>query len=147
MFFTLMRKVLVNRACQEEYDNNCCGDPNGTVEVRVPFKHIEEIGARVDCCNASTQNFSSVDIEGLCIERESPEEVFARAGGGGGCGLREERRRFRMGFCATARGWGFKICFFFEFMDIAWRGIRAYWSCGIRGPLGDRCGLSRPVYV
>ena len=144
MLFTLMCKVLVNRACQEKYDNDCCGDPNRAVEIRVPFKHIEEVGARVDCCDTSAQTLSSIDIEGLRVEGERPEEVFARAGGGGGCGLREEGRRFRMGFCAAARGWVFKICLS-EFMEIVRRGIRAYWSCEIRGLLGDRCGLGRPV--
>jgi hypothetical protein len=100
MLLALMRKVLVNRAGQEQYDNNRRCNPDGSVEVRVAFKYIEEIGAWIYGCGAAAQDFGGVDVEGLSVEGECPEEVFARAGGGGCGGLREEGG-VGLDFCAA----------------------------------------------
>jgi hypothetical protein len=79
VLFALVRKVLVNRARQEQNDNDRRRDPHWAVQIRVSFQHIKEVGARVDSSCASAEDLSGVYIESLRVEGERPEEAFAGA--------------------------------------------------------------------
>jgi hypothetical protein len=86
----LLRKVLINRACQEQDDNDGRRDPHGAVEIRVPLEDVEEVCARINGRCTAAEDFVCVDIKGLRVEGERPEVVFARCGRG--CrGAGEER--------------------------------------------------------
>ncbi len=89
MFFTRLRQVLINRAREEQDDDDGRSDPYGAVEVGVAFEHVEEVLARVNGCCAAAQDFVCVDVEGLCVEGEGPQEVLASAARGG-CWAGEE---------------------------------------------------------
>lgn len=105
VLFPVVREVLVNRAGQKQDDNHRRGDPHGPIQVGVAFEHVEEVLARVDCRGAAAQDFGGVDVEGLCVEGQRPQVVFAAAGGGRG-GARQERGAVGLDFGAAARGWG-----------------------------------------
>lgn len=84
MLLPLTCEVLVYCAGEEQYDYDGGGDPHGAVQVRVALEHVEEVGARVQRRGAAAQDFGGVDVEGLRVEGERPEVVFAGGGGGGG---------------------------------------------------------------
>ena len=81
MLLALLRQVLVNRAGQKQNHYHGCRDPHEAVQIRVPFEHVEEVGARIDGRGAAAQHLSGVDIEGLRVEGERPQQVFAAAAG------------------------------------------------------------------
>ena len=75
----LVREVLIDCPRQKQYDNHSSSDPHRAVEIWVSFQDIEEVGAGIDGGGAAPQDFGRVDVEGLCVEGECPEETFARA--------------------------------------------------------------------
>jgi hypothetical protein len=79
-----LREVLVDRPRQEEDNDDGCRDPHGPVEIGVAFEYVEEVGARVDGRGAAAEHFIGVDVEGLRVEGEGPEVVFARTARGRG---------------------------------------------------------------
>lgn len=90
VLFAIAREVLINRAREEQDHNDRRGDPYRPVEIGVSFEHVEEVLPRVDGRGAAAQDFGGVDVEGLRVEGERPEVVFAAAGGRGGRWAGEE---------------------------------------------------------
>jgi hypothetical protein len=62
--------------------------------------------ARVQGCAAAAQDFGGVDVEGLGVEGEGPEVVFAAVGAGGGGRGEEARGCVGLDFGAAAGGGG-----------------------------------------
>jgi hypothetical protein len=71
---------LVDRSSKKQYNDDCCRDPHWAVKVGVSFQHVEEVGAWVDGGGAAAEDFGGVDVEGLRVEGEGPEVVFAGGG-------------------------------------------------------------------
>jgi hypothetical protein len=92
VLLALVREILVDGAREEQDDDDGRGDPHGPVEVRVALEHIEEVGARVDGRCAPAQHLGRLDVEGLRIEGECPQEVLAPAAAGRRCWPWQERR-------------------------------------------------------
>lgn len=102
-----MRKILTNRARQEQDHDHSRSDPDRPVKIWVPLEHIEEVGARVDSRGATAQDLGGINVEGLGVEGECPEQVLAVAACGRGRGAGEEGGRVWLDLCA-ARGVGFE---------------------------------------
>jgi hypothetical protein len=146
----VVRQVLIDGAREEQDDDDGGGDPHGAVQVRVALEHVEEVGSRVDGRRAAAQDLGCVDVEGLRVEGQRPQEVLAPAVAGR---CRRPRQEGRVGVGAVwldlgAAGVGLrvKVCgYLLEGGKAGNGGWGAYSTCGTRGPLGGRCGLGRPV--
>lgn len=79
VLFARARQILADSASQEQDHHDRCCDPEGAVEVRVAFKDIEEVLARIERGAAAGEDLGCVDVEELLVEVYAPEEPF---GGG-----------------------------------------------------------------
>lgn len=143
----VLRKILTDRARQEEDYHHRRRNPERPVEVGVTLEYIEEVLARVERGAASGEDLLGVDVEELLVEGDAPEEALrggglAAAGAGG-----QERGVVWLDLCGAGGGVG-EAFIALSVVALPRRvKLEQYWSCGMPSCLlGDRYDQGRPGY-
>ena len=71
-----IRHVLADGAAQEENQNNRCGDPERSIQIRVALEDIEEVGPGEKSSPAAGQDSGCIDVEELRVEVHAPKEAL-----------------------------------------------------------------------